>query len=70
MPPTSTAQVLAEHILGEPIVPWLSDRRRQGQPDERSYHRLAADLREATGGKVDITGESVRQWLKESDSAA
>lgn len=59
--PKSSTQRLAELLLGSPLVDFIADRRAAG----RSWRLLSRDLREATDGQVDITGETLRVWSAE-----
>lgn len=64
MPPTH-AQRLASILLGQSVHEWIALRR----PDT-SYRQIAHELREATGGAVDVTGETLRGWVIEEPEKA
>lgn len=49
--------LLADLLLDEPLLDWLEARR-----PKTSWRRLSLELRDATGGKVDVTPESLRAW--------
>jgi hypothetical protein len=51
---------LAEHLLGEPLQPWVAARRDRGE----SWQRIAAELHEASGGVLDINRETLRIWFR------
>lgn len=55
----SHARLLAEALLDRPIRDWLSDRR-----PTISWRRIAQELAETTGGKVDVTPETLRLWFE------
>lgn len=48
----------ASHLLDRRVEDWIADRRAAG----RSWRQIAADLEEATGGKIRAVPESVRSW--------
>lgn len=60
MPTTSGTPTrrLAEHLMGEPMTDYIARRRAEG----RSWRLIARDVREATGGQVDVTYETIRSW--------
>lgn len=55
--PTPLRQ-LASILLNQPVQVWILERRGQGD----SWRRIARDLSEFTGGKVDVTYETLRAW--------
>lgn len=55
----TATQRLASVLLGEDIRTFISTRREQG----RAWRFIARDLYEATNGQVDVTHETLRQWL-------
>lgn len=58
----TTAQTLATHLLGQPVHQWISAQRDKG----RSLRYISVQLHIATGGKVDVTAETIRQWMLEA----
>jgi hypothetical protein len=52
-------QQLASTILRRPVEDYLTEHRDAGM----SWRRLAVQLHIDTKGKVDISGEALRQWL-------
>ncbi len=65
-PPMTTthAQLAATMLLGQPVSGWIVARRTDGL----SWRKIALALRDATGGQVDVTHETVRAWA--DDDAA
>lgn len=63
MPPTPT-QALATLMIGRDVIEWAVERRGDGEP---SYRTIATELREMTGGTVDVTDETVRLWCVERE---
>lgn len=66
---------LADLLLGEdgPLEQFVRARRVKPADDkpQRSWRLIARDLLEATGGQVDLTGESLRSWFPdEQDQGA
>jgi len=53
-------QQLATSILGEPVGPWILKRHRA----RCTYEDIAAELAEATGGKVAVSKQAIHQWRK------
>lgn len=51
-------QRLAGIILGQPVVEFLGKSRAQN----RSWRLIARDLYEATGGQIDVTPQTLRNW--------
>jgi hypothetical protein len=69
VPPTPPRQRLADILLGRPVLDFISERR----ADDVSYRRIAADLRDATSGEIDVSDVTVRAWhlaAQDSESAA
>lgn len=58
MPKPSARQRLADLLLGQPVADFIAERRTAGA----RWHVIAADLRAATDGEIDISGEAIRQW--------
>ena len=58
-------QKLASIILGQDVREWIVRRRSDG----RSWRLISRDLYEATNKQVDVTHESIRSWVIESDAA-
>jgi len=54
----TAAAELASLILERPIEEWIAERRAAG----RAWRRVERDLLEATGGRVDVTHETLRTW--------
>jgi hypothetical protein len=62
MPTTETAtQRLASLLLGQPVTAWIAQERSEG----RSWRQVAADLKVATNGQIEITHEAARGWHEE-----
>lgn len=56
--PTRT---LADHLLPDGgVAKFIADRR------PASWRRIALDLRDTTGGKIDVTPETVRKWSSDA----
>lgn len=54
-------QRLASLLLGEDLGDWVAERRRD--PELRlSWRMIARQLRDATNGEIDVTGETLRLW--------
>lgn len=53
--PTQNA---ADHLLDGTLDSFVADRRATG----RAWAKIARDLFEATGGKIDVTHETLRSW--------
>jgi hypothetical protein len=60
----SPTQRLADLLLGEPVLPWITARRAEGL----SWRKIAQQLYLDTG--IDVTGETVRVWLDEASETA
>lgn len=65
---------LADILLGDdgPLGQFVIARRVRPAPGRprRSWRLIARDLLEATGGEIDLTGESLRQWFPTADADA
>lgn len=53
-----TADALLRSVHGKSLTDFIQTRRDDGQ----SYRQITRDLYEATGGGVDVTLETVRDW--------
>lgn len=58
---TTPTTELASLLIGEDLGQWLAQRREQG----RTWAGLAADLDDATNGKVQVSREAIRLWFLE-----
>lgn len=58
--PPPTKQDLASGLLGQNVLDWIAERR--DPDDKRSWRMIARQLRVATEGEVDVTGETIRLW--------
>ncbi len=63
MPPTDR-YTLIQLRLGRDLAGYITQARR----DQRSYRRIAADLRTITG--MPVTYEAVRQWEQRAEGSA
>ncbi len=62
MPPNDTPnQRLASQLLGEPVRDWVRARR----PVPRTWRQIAAELRDATNGMVDVAPATLLNWFPE-----
>ena len=59
VPPMTPTEQLAEMILGEPVRDWIEKRRARGT----SWRFIARDLYESTSGRIDVTHETLRNWV-------
>lgn len=58
-PVTATArQRLASLILGRSVLDFIAERRANDMP----YRRIAAELRDATDGEIDLSDVAIRSW--------
>lgn len=55
-------QILASLRLGRNVTEWASERR--SATPRPSFRKIATELREITGGQVDVTDETIRNWLR------
>jgi hypothetical protein len=61
-------QRLATVLLGQDLAEWVAERR---DPEVRhSWQLIARQLRKATAGEVDVSGETLRVWYGADDPAA
>lgn len=60
----TATQRLATILIGQDVNEFIAERRNAG----RAWRFIVRDLYEATGGQVDVTYETLRQW--NSDAAA
>lgn len=58
MPPTPPRQRLADLLLGRPVLEFIAEK----YADGLSYRRIAADLRDATDGEIDVSDVTIRTW--------
>lgn len=59
-------QRLATLLLGSDLGQWVSERR--NPPDiRRSWRVISNELRRATDGQIDVTGETLRGWYLKLD---
>lgn len=56
----SPSQVLADHLLGRSLADYVAEKR-TSRP-RWSWRLIAEQLAEDTDGKVDVTGETLRNW--------
>ena len=64
LPDRTPQQQVASLLLGQPVLPWIIARR-----PARSWRRIADELKTATEGKVDITGQTARVWAANAEPA-
>lgn len=62
MSEATPTQQLATLLLGQPVHHWIAMQRHQGW----SWRKIADDLKAETGGRVDVTYETVRLWNEEA----
>ena len=67
----TAAKRLADLLLGEPVETWIAQRREK----KVAYRLIARELFEATDGEIDVTDNTIRNWLRyaepnEPDAAA
>lgn len=55
---THPRQRLATLLLGRPVTEFIAERRANGD----SYRTVAAALRDATSGEIDVSDVTVRTW--------
>lgn len=66
-PSNQTAtQRLATILLDRDVHDFIRERRAA----RRAWRFIARDLYEATGGQVDVTHETLRQWIADTERAA
>lgn len=61
----TSAQHLADLLLGEPVEEWMAARTAQGI----SWRFIVRQLAEATDGRVDVTTVTALAWMKASRPA-
>jgi hypothetical protein len=54
-------QFIADTALGRPVEDYIASRRSEGT----SWRRIAREIAEATGGMVDVTERTLRNWTQE-----
>jgi hypothetical protein len=54
----SPRQRLADLLLKRPVAEFIAERR----ANRESYTTIAAAIRDATDGEIDVSDEAVRQW--------
>lgn len=62
--PTPT-QLLAGALIGQPVTDWITAQRQAGRP----WRFIARDLAEATDGQIDVTVQTLHNWMREAASA-
>jgi hypothetical protein len=62
---STTTKRFAELLLGEPLDLWILSRR-VGDEKTRSWRSIADELREITGGEVNVAPETMRLWGTEA----
>lgn len=61
----SHTRKLASVLLKQDVVEYILERR-----PHRSWRVIARDIYEATGGEVDVTPQTVINWVRENEPAA
>jgi len=61
----SLAHKYADTVLGRPLEEYVAEARARGT----SWRRISLNLRDETGGEVDITHETLRSWFVADDRA-
>jgi len=56
----TTKQELASLVLGRDVLDWMREREAAGA----SLRGIAFDLSDITGGKVRVSPETIRNWLR------
>jgi len=64
--PATATQRLASVLLDQDVCDYIAEKRAAG----RSWRLLARDLYDATGGHVDVTSETLRQWSAAAKAGA
>ena len=62
------SQVLAEVVLGRPLAEYVNEKR-TARP-RWPWRLIAEQLAEDTGGKVNVTAETLRSWYAADEVAA
>lgn len=57
------SQRLADNLLTDGLDRFVTDRRLGAA---LSWHRIAVELRDATSGQVDVTGQTLRSWYADT----
>lgn len=65
-PALTSTQRLASVLLDTDLREWVAERRNPSDL-RRSWRLIANELRHATKGAVDVTGETLRGWFKDVD---
>jgi hypothetical protein len=60
--------MLADVLLGRPLVEYVGEKR-SGRP-RWSWSLIAEQLVDDTGGKVAVTGETLRLWFGDDETAS
>lgn len=63
-PHHSSKRAAASDVLGRDVRDVIAEKRAQGV----AYDRIARDLFVETGGRVDVTGQALRNWSRSDDS--
>jgi hypothetical protein len=63
-PHHSSKRDAASDVLGRDVRDVIAEKRSQGV----AYDRIARDLFVETNGRVDVTGQALRNWSKSDDS--
>lgn len=69
--PTATFKLtneLAQQLLGQSLAEFVSTRRTGAPP--MAWDRIARDLWQATDGKIDVSGVSLKKWVGDDEAAA
>lgn len=64
--PETPTQRLASMLLGEDVRQWVQTRRNDGI----ALRYIARELADATNGQVDVTHETLRNWVPAPAAAA
>lgn len=64
----TTSQQLATMALGVDVVEWVRSRR--DTPAEPSFQTIANELKAATGGRVAVSDQTIRNWYVGSEQVA
>lgn len=71
MPSETPLQRLASHVLGEPVGPWIRERRQPSDtcpscgapaPQKKSWREISEELRGATNGAIDVPFQTLINW--------
>lgn len=69
MPKPTPTRLYADTLLPDGGVAAFIAARRATTPPT-SWRRIALDLRDATGGRIDVTPETVRNWTASDSTRA